>query len=252
MDVKGWILKDGLSTDWIQIEIDWKSNWQMSQYPPPQRGRSKTKGTSTPTLGKSPSKSRSTSPIVPGKSADEASKEKLERIFMWLLAKDLDDEDQKSIKIPAFSDGTDWESVVFDLEVNLEKVWKFKSKMDDVEYLQGMPQTCDPKYVLKADKMIYYALITAAKRDSFARNQIMASRHLDANPRVDRERSYYGCGRQGQGRAWCCPPLLWRASSGARLSLRWWKPEGINGGGGGSGDTTPTSSSHGQDSSLHA
>jgi hypothetical protein len=118
-----------------------------------------------------------------------------------LLAKDLDDEDQKSIKIPAFSDGTDWESVVFDLEVNLEKVWKFKSKMDDVEYLQGMPQTCDPKYVLKADKMIYYALITAAKRDSFARNQIMASRHLDANPRVDRERSYYGCGRQGQGRA---------------------------------------------------
>jgi hypothetical protein len=72
---------------------------------------------------------------------------------MRLLDKDLDDEDQKSIKIPVFSDGTDWESVVFELEVNLEKVWKYKSKMDVVEYLQGTPQTCDPKYALKADKM---------------------------------------------------------------------------------------------------
>ena len=38
----------------------------------------------------------------------------------------------------------------------------------------------------KADKMIYYALVTAAKRDSFARKQIMASRHVDAVPRVER------------------------------------------------------------------
>ncbi len=51
--------------------------------------------------------------------------------------------------------------------------------MDVVEYLQGIPQNCNPKYVLKADKTIYYALITAAKRDSFARKQIMASRHVD-------------------------------------------------------------------------
>ena len=158
----------------------------MSQSPPPRRGRSKTRGTSTPRLGTSPSKSRSTSPIVSGKNAEEANKEKLEKIFMRLLDKDLDDEDQKSIKIPVFSDGTDWESVVFELEVNLEKVWKYKSKMDVVEYLQGSPQTCDSKYTLKADKMIYYALITAAKRDSFARKQIMASRHEDANPRVER------------------------------------------------------------------
>jgi hypothetical protein len=37
---------------------------------------------------------------------------------------------------------------------------------------------------LKADKMIYFALVTAAKRDSFARKQIMASQHVDAVPRV--------------------------------------------------------------------
>ncbi len=66
---------------------------------------------------------------------------------MRLLAKDLDDEDQKLIKIPIFSDGSDWESVVFELEVNLEKAWKFKSKMDVVEYLQGIPQNCNPKYI---------------------------------------------------------------------------------------------------------
>jgi hypothetical protein len=34
--------------------------------------------------------------------------------------------------------------------------------------------------------MIYFALVTAAKRDSFARKQIMASRHIDAVPRVER------------------------------------------------------------------
>jgi hypothetical protein len=32
----------------------------------------------------------------------------------------------------------------------------------------------------KADKIIYYALVTAAKRDRFARKQIMASKHADA------------------------------------------------------------------------
>ena len=39
---------------------------------------------------------------------------------------------------------------------------------------------------MKADKLIYNALVTASKRDSFARKQIMASRHPDAIPQVDR------------------------------------------------------------------
>ena len=92
----------------------------------------------------------------------------------------------KSIRIPQFSDGTDWEAVVFELEVNLEKVWKYQDEMDIVDYLNGITQQCDQKWMDKADKIIYYALVTAAKRDSFARKQIMASRHADAVPQVQR------------------------------------------------------------------
>ena len=65
-------------------------------------------------------------------------------------------------------------------------MWKYKSKLDIIEYLQGITQFCDQKYIDKADKLIYIALFTAAKRDSFARKQIMASRHVDAVPRVKR------------------------------------------------------------------
>jgi hypothetical protein len=112
----------------------------------------------------------------------------MEKAILKMLQKaSIDDEDySESIKIPVFSDGTEWETVVFELEVNLEKVWKYSSGMDIVDYLQGFTQNCDQKFIDKADKMIYYALVTAAKRDSFARKQIMASRHVDAIPRVER------------------------------------------------------------------
>ena len=112
----------------------------------------------------------------------------MEKAILKMLQKaSIEDEDySKSIKIPVFSDGTEWEAVVFELEVNLEKVWKYSSEMDIVDYLQGFTQKCDQEYIDKADKMIYYALVTAAKRDSFARKQIMASRHVDAVPRVQR------------------------------------------------------------------
>ena len=97
-----------------------------------------------------------------------------------------EESEYKSIKIPQFSDGTEWESVVFELEVNLEKVWKYEHEMDIIDYLNGITQHCDQKWIDKADKIIYYALVTAANRDSFARKQIMASRHVDAVPQVER------------------------------------------------------------------
>jgi hypothetical protein len=93
-----------------------------------------------------------------------------------------DDSEYKSIKIPQFSDGEDWDAVVFELEVNLERFWKHQNEMDTVGYLNGTPQNCDQIFVDKADKLIYYALVTAAKRDSIARKQIMASRHANAVP----------------------------------------------------------------------
>ncbi len=55
-----------------------------------------------------------------------------------------------------------------------------------MDYLIGTRPYCDQKLIDKADKLIYYALVTAAKRDSFARKQIMASRHADAVPQVQR------------------------------------------------------------------
>jgi hypothetical protein len=53
-------------------------------------------------------------------------------------------------------------------------------------YLQGVPQTCAKEFMGKADKIFYYALVTAEKRDSYARKKIMASRHADAVPQVER------------------------------------------------------------------
>jgi len=99
---------------------------------------------------------------------------------------DDNESDYKSIKIPLFSDGTEWEEVVFELETNLDRIWKHQKELNIVDYLHGTKFFCDQKWKEKADKIIYYILVTAAKRDSFARKQIMAARHVDAVPRVER------------------------------------------------------------------
>jgi transposase InsO family protein len=97
-----------------------------------------------------------------------------------------DDEDYKSIKLPLFSDGSEWEAVVFELKINLEKIWKHSKQMDIVEYLDGVQPFCKTEYIKKADKIIYHAIVTAAKRESFARKMIMAAEHDDAVPQVKR------------------------------------------------------------------
>ena len=153
----------------------------------PSTGRSKSPRTKGKSQSRSPSPQGSSSAIANGGKTDPEILEKaILKMFQKAGQEDDDEDYSKLIKIPVFSDGTEWEAVVFELEVNLEKVWKYSSKMDIVDYLQGAPQRCDSKYIEKADKMIYYALVTAAKRDSFARKQIMASRHFDAVPRVQR------------------------------------------------------------------
>ncbi len=134
-------------------------------------------------------KSRSKSPPKSPASGASTTKSNPMDQFMDMLSKASivrdDESEYKSIKIPQFSDGEDWDAVVFELEVNLEKFWKHQNEMDIVEYLNGTPQYCDQKLVDKADKLIYYAFVTAAKRDSFARKQIMASRHENAVPQVE-------------------------------------------------------------------
>ena len=110
--------------------------------------------------------------------------------FLDLLSKSTikkDEEDNyKSLKIPQFSDGTEWEAVVFELEINLDKVWKHSDELDIVDYLTGVHQHCAKEFIAKADKLIYNVIVNASKRDSFARKQIMASRHADAIPHVER------------------------------------------------------------------
>ncbi len=98
---------------------------------PQARGRSRTRSKSK--QGKSSSRSKSVFPsgASTGSPTPDA-KKKFEKAILRMIMKD-EDEDQKSIKIPAFSDGTEWESVEFELEVNLEKVWKYKIKLDIVE-----------------------------------------------------------------------------------------------------------------------
>ena len=77
---------------------------------PPRRGRSRSRSKNK---RKSNSRSKSASPLGGASSSSPAkdSNAKLEKAFLRLLTKD-DDEDSKSIKIPAFSDGTEGESVV--------------------------------------------------------------------------------------------------------------------------------------------
>jgi transposase InsO family protein len=146
------------------------------------KGRSRSPARATGTV--SPGGSTSSTPLVSG--ANLASNPIQDFLDMLSKAKIKDDDDYKSIKIPQFSDGTEWEAVVFELEVNLEKYWKHESDLDIVDYLNGARVFCDQKFIDKADKIIYHALVTAAKRESFARKQIMASRHDDAVPQVKR------------------------------------------------------------------
>ena len=102
------------------------------------------------------SKSRSRSPIGSSSSSGGHQVDKAV-IDLFMKAKiDDDDSDYKSIKIPVFSDGTEWEEVVFELETNLDRIWKHQKELDIVEYLNGTKFYCDQKWFDKADKIIYY------------------------------------------------------------------------------------------------
>ena len=102
------------------------------------RGTSKTRSISpTPPLeGNSRSNSRSKSPPALTSANPNA---QFEKAFLRMMKNSLDDEeDYKSIKLPVFSDGSEWEAVIFELKINLEKVWKHSKEMDIVDYLEGI------------------------------------------------------------------------------------------------------------------
>ena len=70
-------------------------------------------------------KARSKSPVPGASSTTNPMDQFLDILSKASIARD-DEADYKSIKIPQFSDGTEWDAVVFELEVNLEKYWKYQ------------------------------------------------------------------------------------------------------------------------------
>ncbi len=72
------------------------------------------------------------------------------------------DDASKVIKIPQFSDGSEWEAVVFELKINLEKHWQHV-ELDIQEYLEGDDQGCDRKLIEKKTKSFTTLLLTHRK-----------------------------------------------------------------------------------------
>ena len=103
-----------------------------------------------------------------------------------------DDKDEKSIvkimksKLPQFSNEVDWEMSIFELGLILDRVWPHGDKLDIVEYMTSFnyQRSLSDDMETRADRLIYFALTMASKKDSFAKLQIMASCHRDAIPCV--------------------------------------------------------------------
>ena len=103
-----------------------------------------------------------------------------------------DDKDEKSIvkimksKMPQFSNEVDWEMSIFELGLVLDRVWPHGDKLDIVEYMTSpnYQRSLTEDMETRADRLIYFALTTASKNDSFAKLHKMASCHRDAIPCV--------------------------------------------------------------------
>jgi hypothetical protein len=103
-----------------------------------------------------------------------------------------DAKDEKSIvKLmkstqPKFSNEADWEMAIFELSLVLDRAWPHKDELDIMDYMTS--STFHGSYSSdmqqRADRLIYFALTTSAKKDSYAKLQILASCHRDAVPCV--------------------------------------------------------------------
>ena len=75
---------------------------------------------------------------------------------------------------------------IFELCLVLDRVWPHKVDLDIVDYMTTPyyrgPTNTDKEE--RANRLIYFALTTSAKNDSFAKLQIVAACHRDAVPCV--------------------------------------------------------------------
>jgi hypothetical protein len=103
-----------------------------------------------------------------------------------------DEKDEKSIvkimksKLPQFSNEADWEISIFELGLVLDRVWPHADELDIVDYMTSPlhRRSLSGDMETRADRLIYFALTMASKKDSFAKLQIMASCHKEAAPCV--------------------------------------------------------------------
>ena len=101
-----------------------------------------------------------------------------------------DAKDEKSIvklmksKLPQFSNEADWEMAIFELSLVLDRVWPHKDDLNIMEYMTNPSYNSHPGMRRRADSLIYFALTLSAKKDSYAKMQIMAASHKDAVPCV--------------------------------------------------------------------
>ena len=84
--------------------------------------------------------------------------------------------------LPQFSNETDWEMAAFELILVLDRIWPHKQTLDIAQYLRITYSHYDKDMERRADSLIYFALTLSAKKDSYAKLQIMAASHANAIP----------------------------------------------------------------------
>jgi hypothetical protein len=89
----------------------------------------------------------------------------------------------KSI-LPQFSNEHDWEMGAFELALALDRIWPHKQELNITDYLSTTYAHYDRDMEKRADSLIYFALTLSAKKDSYAKLQIMAACHPEAVPCV--------------------------------------------------------------------
>jgi hypothetical protein len=103
-----------------------------------------------------------------------------------------DAKDEKSIvklmksTLPQLSNEADWEISIFELSLILDRIWPHKDELDILDYMTSEFHRRSPSGDMeeRADRLIYFALTMCAKKDSYAKLQIVAASHKDAEPCV--------------------------------------------------------------------
>jgi hypothetical protein len=149
-----------------------KSKQKEAKVKPPSRSPSPTSSHSSVRTVVSPSRSAHHRSM----SIEEEYDAKDEKSFVKLMKNNL----------PKFSNEADWEMTIFELSLILERVWPHKEIMDIIDYMTDTTyrRSLSGDIEDRADRLIYFALTTSAKKDSYAKLQILASCHKDAVPCV--------------------------------------------------------------------